>query len=103
MYTKQNMKELAQRMEKVLVAPMKKIANKQIDNNSWMKKLIEFYEEEVGSSDGEGSESESDSASESESSEEEEEVNSMSGSEAGDEAKETIKTKSSKAKKTSSA
>lgn len=28
MYTKQNMKELAQRMEKVLVAPMKKIANK---------------------------------------------------------------------------
>ena len=37
---------------------MKKLANKQIDVNPWMKKLIEFYQEEMGSdesSSGSGS------------------------------------------------
>eukprot|EP00354_Favella_ehrenbergii_P008726 CAMPEP_0170455592 /NCGR_PEP_ID=MMETSP0123-20130129/3506_1 /TAXON_ID=182087 /ORGANISM="Favella ehrenbergii, Strain Fehren 1" /LENGTH=76 /DNA_ID=CAMNT_0010718783 /DNA_START=938 /DNA_END=1168 /DNA_ORIENTATION=+ len=66
MYTKQNLKDLSKRMEGLLTAPMKKLMNKQIDNNSWMKKLIEFYEEEVGSDDGEDSESESDSDSDDE-------------------------------------
>ena len=36
-------------MEKKLTSGMKKLMNKQIDNNVWMKKLIEFYEEEMGS------------------------------------------------------
>ena len=33
---------------------MKKLMNKQIDENAWMKKLIEFYEEEMGSDSDEG-------------------------------------------------
>ena len=36
-------------MEKKLQRGMKKLMNKQIDNNAWMKKLIEFYEDEMGS------------------------------------------------------
>ena len=36
-------------MELRLVVPMKKLVTKGIDDHSWMKKLIEFYEEECGS------------------------------------------------------
>ena len=39
-------------MEKMLQGPFKKMMNKQIDNNSWMNKLIEFYKEEMGSDSG---------------------------------------------------
>lgn len=43
-------------MEKKLTSGMKKLMNKQIDNNSWMKKLIEFYEDEMGSNSDDDSE-----------------------------------------------
>ena len=43
-------------MEKKLTSGMKKLMNKQIDNNSWMKKLIEFYEDEMGSDSDDDSE-----------------------------------------------
>jgi len=59
-FNKNTLKDLARHLESRLNAPFKKLANKQIDNNGWMKKLIEFYQEEVGSDD-EDSESESDS------------------------------------------
>lgn len=77
MYTKQNLKDLTMQMETRLTVPMKKIVTTQIDNNTWMKKLIEFYEEECGSnsdtndnSSDNSSSSEEPSASESEASEE---------------------------------
>ena len=36
-------------MENKMRSNLKKLMNKQIDENAWMKKLIEFYEEEMGS------------------------------------------------------
>ena len=43
---------------------MKKLIQKGIDTNSWMKKLIEFYEEEVGSTSDSDASSRSDRSSE---------------------------------------
>ena len=40
---------MAIKMERKLQSGMKKLMNKQIDNNAWMKKLIDFYNEEMGS------------------------------------------------------
>ena len=61
MFSKQTLQKLAGIMDRMLAAPMKKLMNKQIDGNDWMKKLIEFYKEEMGSdSDGD---SDSDSGS----------------------------------------
>ncbi len=51
-------------MEKLLSPSFKKMMNKQIDNNSWMNKLIEFYKEEMGSdSDSDNSHSDASSMS----------------------------------------
>ena len=44
------MKYLATGMESRLHAPMKKLVQTQIEKNGWMRKLIEFYQEECGSS-----------------------------------------------------
>ena len=49
-------------MEKRLQGGMKKLINKQIDGNSWMNKLIQFYQEEMGSDD-DSDESDSDASS----------------------------------------
>ena len=49
LFSKQIQKDLAIAMEKKLHSGMKKMMNQQIDNNVWMKRLIEFYEEEMGS------------------------------------------------------
>ena len=42
-FGKDNLNKLATQMEKRLEKGMKKLMNKQIDVNPWMKKLIEFY------------------------------------------------------------
>ena len=51
MFNKENLNKLADQMEKKLEKGMKKLINKQIDTNSWMNKLIQFYQEEMGSDD----------------------------------------------------
>ena len=56
-------------MDKRLHSNMKKLMNKQIDTNSWMKKLVQFYKDEMGSdSDAESDASLSSSSSASSSS-----------------------------------
>ena len=43
-------------MERMLTPAMRKMMNRQIDDNPWMEKLIGFYKEEMGSgSDDSGS------------------------------------------------
>lgn len=65
MFNKTTLKDLASHLESRLNAPFKKLVNKQIDSNGWMKKLIEFYQDEVGSDD---EDSNSDSGSDSDAS-----------------------------------
>ena len=62
MFGKENLNRLAAQMEKRLQGGMKKLINKQIDGNSWMNKLIQFYQEEMGSDD-DSDESNSDASS----------------------------------------
>jgi len=62
MYTKQNLKHLSLAMFNRLTKPFEKMVEKQFETNGWMKKLISFYEEEVGS---DGSDDDDDSSSES--------------------------------------
>ena len=61
MYTRENLKHLALAMEHRLSGPFEKLIGKQIDNNEWMKKLIAFYEEEVGSDEDGSSDANSES------------------------------------------
>ena len=63
MFNKENLNKLASAMETRLEKGMKKLINKQLDNNSWMNKLIQFYQEEMGSDD-DSDESASNSSSE---------------------------------------
>ena len=49
LFAKNTQKDLAIAMENKMRSNLKKLMNKQIDENAWMKKLIEFYEEEMGS------------------------------------------------------
>ena len=51
MFGKENLNRLAAQMEKRLQGGMKRLINKQLDGNSWMNKLIRFYQEEMGSDD----------------------------------------------------
>ena len=49
MFSKKNVKALSTMMERALQPSMKKCAKQTIESDSWMKKLIRFYEEEMGS------------------------------------------------------
>ena len=57
MFNKATLKDLAQHLESRLDAPFKKLCNKAIERNAWMKKLIQFYQEEVGSDESDSDES----------------------------------------------
>lgn len=49
MFSKDNMLRLTKAMETRLQPSIRKIASKALETNSWMVKLIEFYQEEMGS------------------------------------------------------
>ena len=49
MFSKKNVKALSTMMERALQPSMKKCAKQMIESDSWMKRLIRFYEEEMGS------------------------------------------------------
>ena len=55
LFNKETLKKMALAMERRLHGNMKKMMNRQIDTNPWMRKLIQFYEDEMGSSSGAGS------------------------------------------------
>lgn len=58
LFNKETLAKIAQAMDKRLHGSMKKLMNKQIDTNPWMKKLVQFYKDEMGSdSDAESGQS----------------------------------------------
>ena len=52
LFNKKNINQLAVSMEAKLRGSNKALVNKIIDTNPWMIKLIDFYQEEMGSDSG---------------------------------------------------
>jgi len=70
MFSDSNLSDLGKKLLQYQTQHFKKLITKSIENNRWMQKLIEFYEEEVaGDSDSSSSGSSSDSDSSSSESE----------------------------------
>lgn len=67
MFSDSNLSDLGKKLLQYQTQHFKKLITKSIENNRWMQKLIEFYEEEVAgdsdSSSSSGSSSDSDSSS----------------------------------------